>query len=608
MTKPLLPQEDPPDLWPEIERRLAQSRPDMRRGGRAAVAAVALVVFAASSVVLWRAFTPAVPERVPVAGPPDGIAEGWTRLSDPPDVRPGASYVWTGTEVLAWGGCDPSVHDDCVRARDGYALDPASGRWSSIPPAPVGGEYARAIWTGEEAVFLSTAFDERVEGVAYGPATRAWRTVSDAPIEPRFGVVTVWTGSRILVWGGGERSDPATDGALYDPATDGWTLMAPAPLGLNQASGLWTGSEVIVFGSLLDNRNHAETDTSVGAAYDPATDTWRSLPPSELSPQAASAVWAGDRMVAWDYETYSQEYDPASDMWSQRIKMPLDSSECYPDSLALADVVFAFFCGRAALYDTATGTWLEIHGGLLDEDIWSDAYERQLKLWRFADLVPAGDVAFLVGEGITINDKGVACYGCPGSPTSLWAYRLPAATPSPPASELETGEVVYHVPLLAAAEGWFVHRSDPVRTGDATYAWASTVPNERDDIAVGAAITPKTIGGLPLDGIVITALATAWSYDPSLGPYPNGLGPFDLSTAEVRRPVAEEPPGNHAVYEMNRHGVLIRVYFGTHRRLRHSSRRLNGNSTRFRCRRSRPWRRTPGPSAPDRARCAAHPA
>jgi hypothetical protein len=48
-----LPQQDPPDLWPEIDRRLANGHPDERRSGRAAVAAVALLVFAASAAVFW---------------------------------------------------------------------------------------------------------------------------------------------------------------------------------------------------------------------------------------------------------------------------------------------------------------------------------------------------------------------------------------------------------------------------------------------------------------------------------------------------------------------------------------------------------------------------
>ena len=66
---------------------------------------------------------------------------------------------------------------------------------------------------------------------------------------------------------------------------------------------------------------------------------------------------------------------------------------------------------------------------MLDEEIWSDAYEGNLKLSRFADLVPADDVAFLAAQGITLSDRGVACYGCEGSPTSFWAYRPPAAAP-----------------------------------------------------------------------------------------------------------------------------------------------------------------------------------
>ncbi len=70
------------------------------------------------------------------------------------------------------------------------------------------------------------------------------------------------------------------------------------PIELNLASGMWAGREMLVFGSLLDDRNVADTKTSVGAAYNPATETWRELPTSMLSPPATSAVWVRDRMVA----------------------------------------------------------------------------------------------------------------------------------------------------------------------------------------------------------------------------------------------------------------------------------------------------------------------
>jgi hypothetical protein len=551
--------QDPPDLWPEIERRLAEARPERRPGGRVAAAVLALLVFAASAVVLWQAFEPGEGKTPPTAGPLDGIPEGWTRLADPPEARRSAADVWTGSELLVWGGCDPAVVGDCAPTRDGFAYDPGSERWSPMPSAPVAAIARRSIWTGTEAIFV-TAEEGRVGGLAYDPATRTWRTLADAPIAGSPAVV-VWTGSDVFVWGGGTPSDPALDGAIYEPAADRWRSIAPSPIGLNLANAVWTGHEVIVFGSLLDNGNHAETRTSVGAAYDPTTDTWRTIAPSELSPQATSAVWIGDQMVAWDYLLRAQRYDPASDSWSERTRLPLQQSECYPDSAIVANEVFAFYCGEAALFDPASTRWTQIHGGMLDAAIWSDAYRRSISLWRFADLLSAGDVLFLSAEGITLSHTGSACYGCPHSPTSLWAYRPPAIGSSVPPSE--TGGVVYQVPFLIAPAGWDVYRSDPVRRGDAGIAWASSEPIDADDVGSGAALPAGTIATLPEDGVVVTAEATPWDRDPSTGPYPDGVAPFDLETAHVRAPDEEEPPGRYAVYQLYRHGVLVRVYFGS---------------------------------------------
>jgi hypothetical protein len=101
-----------------------------------------------------------------------------------------------------------------------------------------------------------------------------------------------------------------------------------------------------------------------------------------------------------------------------------------------------------------------------------------------------------------------------------------------------------------------------VPKGDAGIAWASSEPIEHDDVISGAAIPWSTIAHLPGDGVIVTALATPWEHDPSAGPYPDGLGPFDLSSARIREPDAEEPPGRYAVYEMHVYGVLLRVYFG----------------------------------------------
>jgi hypothetical protein len=127
--------------------------------------------------------------------------------------------------------------------------------------------------------------------------------------------------------------------------------------------------------------------------------------------------------VAWDYDANAQEYRPMSGSWTDPVQMPFEASECYPDSAVVGGRVFAFFCGDTALYEPSTSRWDAVHGGPLDETVYSDAYRRDLKLWRFASLAPAGEVLFLDMEGITLNERGVACYGCPGSPRSLWAFR-----------------------------------------------------------------------------------------------------------------------------------------------------------------------------------------
>jgi hypothetical protein len=84
-------------------------------------------------------------------------------------------------------------------------------------------------------------------------------------------------------------------------------------------------------------------------------------------------------------------------------------------------VVFAFYCGQVAEYDTGSSDWARVDGGLTEATI--EANDKAYKLYRFASLVPAGDVVFLAAEGLTIVPSGEPCYGCPGSPTALWAYR-----------------------------------------------------------------------------------------------------------------------------------------------------------------------------------------
>lgn len=134
------------------------------------------VLFAAAALVATSCAASAQYVHLTSRSEPGGgdpwasLAAGWTELPPPPEVRDGAAYVWIGDRVLAWGGVAPgSTHRRATE--DGYAFDPETMSWTSIPSAPVAGKYARAVWTGDEAIILGVGTDpSRLQGEAFDSA------------------------------------------------------------------------------------------------------------------------------------------------------------------------------------------------------------------------------------------------------------------------------------------------------------------------------------------------------------------------------------------------------------------------------------------------------
>ncbi len=333
-------------------------------------------------------------------------ARGWEKLPVPAEVRDRLALVATDDEVLAFGGCAPKPRDECDPTRDAFAFDPSSNEWREIPPAPIA-LIGTGAWTGDEAIFLGTGKAGDLRGLAYEPHSERWRRLPPAPAGAK-GDELVWTGSELVVWGGGKRRGP---GAAYDPAANTWRKLADAPLSLNSVSLVWTGAEVIAFGSRLDRRNRSSSRTAVAIAYEPHSDTWRRLPDSGLSPQADTAQWVGRRMIAYDYLTRAQSYDPGRNRWSAKRRMPLEPGECYPDSTTVGRSMLAFYCGQVALFDPGADRWSMVSGGLTKRVNRSNGYRSPIRVWRFARLAAIGNTAYFLAEGITFSRSGEAQYG-----------------------------------------------------------------------------------------------------------------------------------------------------------------------------------------------------
>jgi hypothetical protein len=134
------------------------------------------------------------------------------------------------------------------------------------------------------------------DGLAYDPVADRWRTIPAAPIRGRTSHVAVWTGTEMIVWGGGDFRQSLDDGAAYDPATDTWRVLAPAPISpREEAIAVWTGREMVVTGG-----THVSSSRGAVASYDPIADRWRMVADPPIDGRHwHSAVWTGEEVIVW---------------------------------------------------------------------------------------------------------------------------------------------------------------------------------------------------------------------------------------------------------------------------------------------------------------------
>src|SRR5437764_755065 len=121
---------------------------------------------------------------------------------------------------------------------------------TSITNAPVARLYHAAVWTGTEMIVWGGYLVNT--GGRYNPSTDSWTATSmtNAPTA-RGGHSAVWTGSEMIVWGGVSSNSihGVNTGARYNPSTGSWaaTSTTSAPTSRYGHTAVWTGSEMIVW-------------------------------------------------------------------------------------------------------------------------------------------------------------------------------------------------------------------------------------------------------------------------------------------------------------------------------------------------------------------------
>jgi N-acetylneuraminic acid mutarotase len=149
------------------------------------------------------------------------------------------------------------------------------------------------VWGGA-TVEESAEAPSFADGAAYDPVANLWRTIDEAPVRGG-GFTAVWTGRKMIVWGGLQGL-----GSAYDPMMGTWTLLPKSPLPpLSTPTAVWTGRRMLVWGG-PESQPHPERPIAVGGTYDPARNRWNRLFAAPSAPgKGQTAVWTGRQMIVW---------------------------------------------------------------------------------------------------------------------------------------------------------------------------------------------------------------------------------------------------------------------------------------------------------------------
>jgi len=283
-------------------------------------------VWTGTEMIVWGGYSFSLDSELNTGGRYNPSTNTWvtTSVANAPTARHFHTAVWTGSDMIVWGGYD---FGNDIYYNTGGKYNPSTNTWEATATinAPTARSEHTAIWTGTEMIVwggwkVVSYFNT---GSRYSPSTNTWATTSttNAPLA-RYDHTAVWTSGDMIVWGGATQDQSYVNtGARYHPATNTWTETSTtnAPYRRWLHTALWTGAEMIVWGGRGDEASSYGLTT--GGRYDPSTDTW--VTTNGNAPSARwyhTAIWTGSEMIVWGGNfpvvlNTGGRYDPSTDTW-----------------------------------------------------------------------------------------------------------------------------------------------------------------------------------------------------------------------------------------------------------------------------------------------------
>jgi N-acetylneuraminic acid mutarotase len=253
--------------------------------------------------------------------------------------------------------------------------------WSATATsgAPTGRFAHTAVWTGTRMIVWGGTPDNVANlntGGRYDPVTDSWTatTTTGAPTGRRYHTA-VWTGSKMIAWGGFDGTTPFDTGGQYDPVADSWTATTTtgAPTGRFRHTAVWTGSRMVVWGGNADSPN-----SNTGGRYDPAGNSWQSTTTTGAPSgrELHTAVWTGTQIIVWGgwnsatntYFDTGGRYDPAGDSWSAMAAFLFQNRSQHTSVWTGSSMIIwggysgSIFLNTGGIYDPVGNSWNTISG------------------------------------------------------------------------------------------------------------------------------------------------------------------------------------------------------------------------------------------------------
>ena len=156
--------------------------------------------------------------------------------------------------MIVWGGRSLSANLAFTYYATGYRYNPAADTWTVMPAAsaPAARSLHTAVWTGSEMLVWGGYNGAALNTGGRYDTNSGWSNMSalNAPAA-RYSHAGFWDGSQMIVWGGtADGTNGLASGARWLPRTGEWTAIttANAPLPRAFHSAVWTGTEMYVWG------------------------------------------------------------------------------------------------------------------------------------------------------------------------------------------------------------------------------------------------------------------------------------------------------------------------------------------------------------------------